>query len=249
MTITGDVSFNGTPLNRSLKSNMGFVLQDDVLFDSLTVHETLYYAARLRLPHDMPMCVPPSYTGNAFINAPGAKHRLPLIIRGAACSWHSKHASAVFSTLECPDRDLKRLSLVHRYEKQERVDGVISALGLEKCRDTLVGGPTRRGVSGGERKRVSVGHELLINPSVIILDEPTSGLDSTTAMSLVLTLRSLARDGRAIITTIHQPSSRLFHQLDRLMLMSDGHAIYSGLAKACLISKEQPRAIVALCVC
>lgn len=57
MTITGDVSFNGTPLNRSLKSNMGFVLQDDVLFDSLTVYETLYYAARLRLPQSMPMCV------------------------------------------------------------------------------------------------------------------------------------------------------------------------------------------------
>lgn len=121
--------------------------------------------------------------------------------------------------------------MLHRLEKKERVNGVISALGLDKCRNTLVGGPTRRGVSGGERKRVSVGHELLINPSVIILDEPTSGLDSTTAMSLILTLRGLARDGRSIITTIHQPSSRLFHQLDRLMLMSDGHAIYSGLAK------------------
>lgn len=121
--------------------------------------------------------------------------------------------------------------ILRRSEKKARVNGVISALGLDKCQHTLVGGPTRRGVSGGERKRVSVGHELLINPSVIILDEPTSGLDSTTAMSLILTLRTLARDGRSIITTIHQPSSRLFHQLDRLMLMSDGHSIYSGLAK------------------
>lgn len=89
----------------------------------------------------------------------------------------------------------------------------------------------RRGVSGGERKRVSVGHELLISPSIIILDEPTSGLDSTTAMSLVHTLRELARDGRSIITTIHQPSSRLFQQLDRLMLMSNGRLMYSGLGK------------------
>lgn len=111
------------------------------------------------------------------------------------------------------------------------MDGVITALGLEKCRNTLVGGPMRRGVSGGERKRVSVGHELLISPSIIILDEPTSGLDSTTAMSLVQTLRDLAKDGRTIITTIHQPSSRLFQKLDRLMLMSSGKVMYSGLGR------------------
>jgi energy-coupling factor transporter ATP-binding protein EcfA2 len=124
-----------------------------------------------------------------------------------------------------------RVDMMHpcRQEKRERVVGVINALGLDKCKNTLVGGPMRRGVSGGERKRVSVGHELLISPSIIILDEPTSGLDSTTAMSLIQTLRALARDGRTIITTIHQPSSRLFQQLDRLMLMSSGHVMYSGL--------------------
>jgi ABC-type multidrug transport system ATPase subunit len=59
MTVTGDVSFNGVPLSRMLQSSMGFVLQDDILFDSLTVFETLYFAARLRLPHDMSLCVPP----------------------------------------------------------------------------------------------------------------------------------------------------------------------------------------------
>lgn len=89
----------------------------------------------------------------------------------------------------------------------------------------------RRGVSGGERKRVSVGHELLIDPSVLILDEPTSGLDSTTAMHLMSTLRALASGGRTIITTIHQPSSRLYQQLDNLILMSDGHVMYSGRAQ------------------
>ena len=119
---------------------------------------------------------------------------------------------------------------MRRAEKKSRVDAVIAALGLKKCRGTLVGGPARRGVSGGERKRVSVGHELLIDPSVLILDEPTSGLDSTTAMHLVSTLTSLAKGGRTIITTIHQPSSRLYQQLDRLILMSDGHVMYSGRA-------------------
>ncbi len=73
-----------------------------------------------------------------------------------------------------------------------------------------------------------MGHELLINPSVLLLDEPTSGLDSTTAMRLVTTLRHLAKGGRAIISTIHQPSSRLFQQLDKLLLLSEGHAMYYG---------------------
>lgn len=79
-----------------------------------------------------------------------------------------------------------------RADKLGRVDAVIAALGLNKCRDTMIGSPQMRGVSGGERKRVSVGHELLINPSVLMLDEPTSGLDSTTAMHLIDTLRELA---------------------------------------------------------
>ena len=92
----------------------------------------------------------------------------------------------------------------------------------------FVGGPFRRGVSGGERKRVSVGHELLINPSVLVLDEPTSGLDSTTAMHLINTLKSLAAGGRAILTTIHQPSSRLYKDLDTVMLLSEGRVLYYG---------------------
>lgn len=57
--------------------------------------------------------------------------------------------------------------------KKERVEMVLAGLGLAKCRDTIIGGPMMRGVSGGERKRVSIGHELLINPSVIMMDEPT----------------------------------------------------------------------------
>ena len=83
-------------------------------------------------------------------------------------------------------------------------------------------------MSGGERKRVSVGHELLINPSVLVLDEPTSGLDSTTATHLISTLKSLAAGGRAIITTIHQPSSRIYRDLDTVMLLSEGRILYYG---------------------
>jgi hypothetical protein len=117
-------------------------------------------------------------------------------------------------------------------EKLARVESVVAALGLQACRDTAIGGGQRRGVSGGERKRVSVGHELLINPALIFLDEPTSGLDSTTALHLVEVLRRLARGGRAVITTIHQPSSRLYQRLDALLLLSQGHVMYSGRSAA-----------------
>ena len=117
-----------------------------------------------------------------------------------------------------------------RQDKLNRVDAVITSLGLDKCKDTIVGGFFRRGISGGERKRTSVGHELLINPSTLFLDEPTSGLDSTTAMRLLQTLRMLATGGRAVVTTIHQPSSRLYQQLDKLLLLSGGHILYYGSA-------------------
>jgi ABC-type multidrug transport system ATPase subunit len=86
---------------------------------------------------------------------------------------HASHSCICINDFARSDENdySKRERLLNcRREKVERVDGVISALGLEKCQNTLVGGPMRRGVSGGERKRVSVGHELLINPSVLILD-------------------------------------------------------------------------------
>jgi ABC-type multidrug transport system ATPase subunit len=77
---------------------------------------------------------------------------------------------------------------------------------------------------------VSIGHELLINPAALLLDEPTSGLDSTTALHLLELLQQLAAGGRAVLTTIHQPSSRLYSRLDRLLLLAEGHAMYFGRA-------------------
>ena len=69
---------------------------------------------------------------------------------------------------------------------------MIVELGLTRCRNNIIGGPLLRGVSGGERKRVSIGQEMLVNPSLLLLDEPTSGLDSTTAQRIISTLRGLA---------------------------------------------------------
>lgn len=115
-------------------------------------------------------------------------------------------------------------------EKVEQAELIIVELGLSKCRNSIVGGPLIRGVSGGERKRVSIGQEMLVNPSLLLLDEPTSGLDSTTALRLMATLKGLARGGRSVVTTIHQPSSRLYWMFDKVVVLSDGCQIYSGQA-------------------
>ncbi|MCO5587048.1 hypothetical protein L7F22_040993 [Adiantum nelumboides] len=121
-------------------------------------------------------------------------------------------------------RDLKK------GEKVERVEEVIRQLGLQQCANTMVGNQFLGGVSGGERKRVCIGQEILVNPSLLFLDEPTSGLDSTTALRLIKILQHFAQEGRTVVTTIHQPSSRVFYMFDKLLLLSEGHGIYFGKA-------------------
>lgn len=116
------------------------------------------------------------------------------------------------------------------HEKVEQAEMVMAELGLLARRDSMIGGPLLRGVSGGERKRVSIGQELLVNPSLLLLDEPTSGLDSTTAQRIVATLRGLALGGRTVVTTIHQPSTRLYQMFDKVLVLLDGTPIYSGRA-------------------
>ena len=86
---------------------------------------------------------------------------------------------------------------------KERVEKIIKELALVKCRKTLIGGGLVKGLSGGERKRTSIGVELITDPSIIFLDEPTSGLDSFTAKRIVKMLVSLAAKGKAVISTIH----------------------------------------------
>ncbi|KAM0859264.1 hypothetical protein ACQ4PT_047314 [Festuca glaucescens] len=108
--------------------------------------------------------------------------------------------------------------------KTGAAEAVIAELGLGACADTMVG----NGVSGGERKRVSIGHEMLVNPSLLILDEPTSGLDSTAAVRLVSTISALARKGRTVVMSVHQPSSRLYRTFDSLLLLAEGSCVYHG---------------------
>jgi len=102
---------------------------------------------------------------------------------------------------------------------------------LTKCQNTKIGGPLVKGVSGGERKRTSIGVELITDPNLIFLDEPTTGLDSFTATSVMETLKDLAKKGRTIVQTIHQPNSDIFEMMDRLMLLAKGKVIYYNEAR------------------
>ena len=86
---------------------------------------------------------------------------------------------------------------------------------LESARNTIVGGPMAKGISGGEKKRVNIGFELISDPQVLFLDEPTSGLDSYTSYIIITLLQKLARrDMKTIIYTIHQPNSDIFQLFD-----------------------------------
>ncbi|XP_009781518.2 ABC transporter G family member 26 [Nicotiana sylvestris] len=126
---------------------------------------------------------------------------------------------------------LRLPSKMSRRQKYERAEVIIKELGLERCRHTRIGGGLVKGVSGGERKRASIGHEILVDPSLLLLDEPTSGLDSTSANRLLQILQGLAKMGKTIITTIHQPSSRIFHMFEKILLISEGYPVYYGKAR------------------
>lgn len=126
--------------------------------------------------------------------------------------------------------ELRMGRVCSKQERKQRVDTIISELGLTKVINTPIGDALVKGLSGGQRKRLSFATELLTNPSLLFVDEPTSGLDSFMAETIVLQMRDLARKGRTVIATIHQPSSELFEIFDKLYLLVDGHTVYDGKA-------------------
>ncbi|KAF2457396.1 P-loop containing nucleoside triphosphate hydrolase protein [Lineolata rhizophorae] len=173
LQISGSTLFNDQENTNTVSS--AYVMQQDVLLPTLTVRETLQYAAELRLP-----------------------------------------------------------SSVTKEERKRVVEEVILELGLKEAANTRIGNNVHKGCSGGEKRRTSIGVQILANPSVLFLDEPTTGLDAASAFQLVRTLKNLARKGRTIITTIHQPRSEIWSLFDNLVLLTQGVPAYSGPTADCL---------------
>ncbi|XP_008790946.1 ABC transporter G family member 15-like [Phoenix dactylifera] len=112
------------------------------------------------------------------------------------------------------------------------VERTIEEMGLQDCADRAIGNWHLRGISGGEKKRLSIALEILTQPCLLFLDEPTSGLDSASAFFVIQTLRQMACHGnKTIISSIHQPSSEVFALFDDLYLLSSGETVYFGDAK------------------
>ncbi|KAJ3158376.1 hypothetical protein HDU86_002842 [Geranomyces michiganensis] len=174
--LDGSMLVNGRMMGKGrYRRLVGFVDQDDILMETLTVRETLMFSANMRLPESM--------------------------------SRVAKHA---------------------------RVQEVMEVLGLTHIANSRIGGVmTRRGISGGEKRRVSIGVELVTNPAVLYLDEPTSGLDSHNAHSVVRTIADLAhRSGKTVVFTIHQPRSDVYAMFDDVCVLTAGRVMYFGPADA-----------------
>lgn len=124
------------------------------------------------------------------------------------------------------------LSLPRSVSKQQRIDRIrtlLEAFGIQNQTNTLVGTPIRKGISGGQKRRVSVASQLITCPKILFLDEPTSGLDSTASYEVMSYAKELARSNNIlIIASIHQPSTTTFQLFDKLLLLSNGKACYFG---------------------
>lgn len=165
--INGDQEIKITELSKIA----GYVTQHDTsLIPHLTIRETFYYQALLRIPH--------------------LEHdKIPMTI-----------------------------------------NKLIRQMGLLDCADTLIGHEYMKGISGGEKRRVSIGIQLLSKPKVLFLDEPTSGLDSTTSTAILGLLDKLTKEnGTTIITTIHQPNNSMYEKFGSLLLLArGGFVVYNG---------------------
>lgn len=101
-------------------------------------------------------------------------------------------------------------------DRLKRIEEVIQELNLNKCQKNVIGLFGRKGISGGEKRRLAFASEIMTDPSLLFADEPTSGLDSFMAVSIMETMRELASKGKTIVCTIHQPSSEIFEMFDKL---------------------------------
>ena len=168
----GQVLINGIDIHKNpekIEGVIGFVPQDDLLIEDLTVYQNLYYAAKLCFTN----------LSESEINA--------LVVK------------------------------------------VLEDLGLTETKDLKVGSPLQKTISGGQRKRLNIGLELLREPAVLFCDEPTSGLSSRDSENIIDLLKELSLKGKLVFAVIHQPSSDIFKMFDKLLILdTGGYQIYYG---------------------
>lgn len=168
----GAVRINGIDIHyepKRIEGTIGYVPQDDLLMEELTVFQNLYYAAKL-----------------CFSNK--SEEEITLL-----------------------------------------VNATLAALGLSETKNLKVGSPLEKTISGGQRKRLNIGLELLREPSVLFVDEPTSGLSSRDSENIMDLLKELSLKGKMVFVVIHQPSSDIFRMFDKLVILDvGGYQIYYG---------------------
>ncbi|OVA08139.1 ABC transporter-like [Macleaya cordata] len=126
--------------------------------------------------------------------------------------------------------ELQLSNVFSEEERDEYVSDLLFRLGLVGCADSNVGDAKVRGISGGEKKRLSLACELIASPSVIFADEPTTGLDAFQAEKVMETLSQLAWDGHTVICSIHQPRGSVYVKFDDILLLAEGAVVYAGPA-------------------
>ncbi|KAH7159894.1 P-loop containing nucleoside triphosphate hydrolase protein [Dactylonectria estremocensis] len=137
-------------------------------------------------------------------------------------------ALTVRETLEFSSR-LASTSSLPKQERLLRINGLLESFGLVEQANTIIGTPIRKGISGGQKRRVGVASQLITSPKLLFLDEPTSGLDSAASFEVVNYLRQVARRNNLIVVcSIHQPSTSTFNLFDKLLLLSAGRPHYFG---------------------
>lgn len=173
------------------------------------------------------MIVPERISGNVLVN------ELPMCVdHFRRISGYVTQEDALFPLLTVEETLTysARLRLKAGREKAAaRVQKLLKELGLDHIRGARVGGESSRGISGGEKRRLSIGVDLVHDPAVLFLDEPTSGLDSASALHVISLLKSMAKNHhKTIVLTIHQPGFRILDLIDHVILLSNGALFHNG---------------------
>ncbi|GLT82163.1 hypothetical protein SLE2022_005710 [Rubroshorea leprosula] len=222
-------NFGNKPTKRLLQGLNGFVEPGRIMAimgPSGSGKSTLLDSLAGRLSRNVVM------TGNILLN--GKKRRLDYGVVAYVTQEDVMLGTLTVKETIAYSAHLRLPNNLTREEINDIVNGTIMSMGLQDCADTVIGNWHLRGISGGEKKRLSIALEILTMPQVLFLDEPTSGLDSASAFFVIQTLRSIAQEGRTVISSIHQPSSEVFALFDDLFLLSGGETVYFGEAKMAL---------------